>query len=324
MHSIVDLRNSFLAYLEKNTIIKEPQNLYNPANYILNLEGKRLRPILTLMAAELFDCEFEKALPAAAAVEIFHNFTLVHDDIMDEAPLRRGKATVHHKWNLNTGILSGDVMLIISYQYFDIYEPKTFKKLAKLLSKTAIEVCEGQQLDVDFETRSDVSIEEYIQMITYKTAVLVGAAMKMGAIVAKADKSDRKLIYDFGLYLGIAFQLQDDYLDVFGDAASFGKQIAGDIIENKKTYLFIKALELADKTDRQELLQLFSEKLKDNSSKIEKVVAIYKKYGSDVATQVEIQNYTNRAFEVLDQINLSKNNKAILRSFGENLMNRKF
>lgn len=324
MHSLSELRDSFLQYLKQNTPTKEPQNLYDPANYILGLGGKRVRPILTLMAAELFDTEHEKALPAATAVEIFHNFTLVHDDIMDEAPLRRGKETVHHKWNINTGILSGDVMMIMAYSFFDIYEPKVFKKLTKLLSKTAIEVCEGQQMDVDFETRSNVSIEEYLQMITYKTAVLVGAAFKMGAIVARADKSDRKLIYKFGLNLGIAFQLQDDYLDIFGDEAAFGKQIAGDIIENKKTYLYLKALESASLEDKQILEDLFAKKLEDNDDKIKTVVDIYKKYGSDVATQQTIQKYTNKAFEVLNEIDLSKDRKQILRDFGSNLMNRAF
>lgn len=324
MHSISELRDSFLSYLEQNTQPKEPHNLYNPANYILGLGGKRVRPILTLLATELFDCEYEKALPAAMAVEIFHNFTLVHDDIMDEAPLRRGKETVHHKWDINTGILSGDVMMIMAYQCFDIYEPKVYKRLAKLLSRTAIEVCEGQQLDVDFETRSDVSIEEYLHMITCKTAVLVGAAFKMGATVARAEKPDRKLIYKFGLNLGIAFQLQDDYLDIFGDEAAFGKQIAGDIIENKKTYLYLKALELANADDKRILEDLFSTKLEDNTDKINTVVSIYKKYGSDVATQQAIQEYTNSAFEYLDELDLSKDRKQILKDFGTNLMNRQF
>ena len=176
---------------------------------------------------------------------MFHNFSLVHDDIMDDAPLRRGKETVHEKWDLNTGILSGDAMLIMAYQLFENYEPQTFQALAKLFSKTALEVCEGQQYDVDFETRDDVTIPEYLKMIEYKTAVLVGAAMKMGAIVANASEEDQNNIYEFGRNLGIAFQLQDDYLDAFGDPKTFGKQVGGDIIENKKTYLYLKALEFS-------------------------------------------------------------------------------
>lgn len=255
MFTINELQGFFLNYLRENQIEKKPENLYQPINYILNIGGKRLRPMLTLFSAELFDCSYERALQAAMAVEIFHNFSLVHDDIMDQAPLRRGQATVHTKWNTNTGILSGDAMLILTYQYFDIYEPKVYKKLSKLMTRTALEVCEGQQLDVDFETRDNVTVEEYIKMITYKTAVLIGAAMRMGAIVAKADKEDGLLLYQFGLNLGIAFQLQDDYLDTFGDPLLFGKQIGGDIIENKKTFLYINALENADEADKKNIVR---------------------------------------------------------------------
>jgi geranylgeranyl diphosphate synthase type II len=217
--------------------LKEPVNLYEPIRYIVSLGGKRLRPVLTLMAAEVFDADCEKALAAATAVEVFHNFSLIHDDIMDAAPLRRGHETVHEKWDVNTGILSGDAMLILAYQFFEGYEPATFRELAKLFSKTALEVCEGQQYDVDFETRDDVTIPEYLKMIEFKTAVLVAAALKMGAIVANTTADNAEAIYDFGLNLGLAFQLQDDYLDAFGDPETFGKQVGGDIIENKKTYL---------------------------------------------------------------------------------------
>ncbi len=324
MYTIPELQDFFTSYLQENTITKQPNNLYEPVNYILNLGGKRLRPTLTLMAAELFDCSYEKALPAAMAVEIFHNFSLVHDDIMDQAPLRRGNETVHTKWNTNTGILSGDAMLILTYQYFDIYEPKAYKKLSKLITRTALEVCEGQQLDVDFETRTDVTLPEYIKMITYKTAVLVGAAMRMGAIVAKADKEDGILLYQFGLNLGIAFQLQDDYLDAFGNAETFGKQIGGDIIENKKTYLYLTALENANENDKKILLDLYAQKLSDNQNKIETVTNLFKKTGSDSALQNEIQTYTSLAFDVLDKIDLSKKKKEMLRDFGSNLMNRTF
>ena len=237
---ILHYQKSFLQYLEAKNWIQEPKNLYEPIDYILQLGGKRIRPVLTLMAADIFSGDFQKALPAALAVEVFHNFTLVHDDIMDDAPLRRGQATVHEKWDLNTGILSGDAMLILAYQYFEDYEPHVFQKLSKLFSKTALEVCDGQQLDVDFETRNDVSIPAYIDMIRLKTSVLVAAALKMGAIVAETSNENANLIYDFGLNLGLAFQLQDDYLDTFGDPETFGKQIGGDIIENKKTFLYLK------------------------------------------------------------------------------------
>jgi geranylgeranyl diphosphate synthase type II len=215
MQNIEAYQKSFIANLKDFAVDKEPKNLYEPINYILKLGGKRLRPVLTLMTTEIFDGNSDKAMNAALAVEVFHNFSLVHDDIMDDAPLRRGKETVHEKWDLNTGILSGDAMLIMAYQLFENYEPPIFRDLAKLFSKTALEVCEGQQYDVDFETRNNVTISEYLKMIEYKTAVLVGAAMKMGAIVANAPKKDQNAIYDFGRYLGIAFQLQDDYLDAF-------------------------------------------------------------------------------------------------------------
>src|SRR5690606_16859238 len=198
------------------------------------------------MTAEIFDCDHKKALNAALSIEVFHNFSLVHDDIMDDAPLRRGEETVHEKWDLNTGILSGDAMLIMAYQLFENYSPDIFQALARLFSKTALEVCEGQQFDVDFEIRDNVTIPEYLKMIEYKTAVLVGAAMKMGAIVAQAKEEDQDIIYEFGKNLGIAFQLQDDYLDVFGDPKTFGKQVGGDIIENKKTYLYLKAVEFSE------------------------------------------------------------------------------
>jgi len=242
MRTISDYQDLISKHFESLNYQKEPSNLYEPIRYILSLGGKRLRPVLTLMATEVFDVDCQKALAAATAVEVFHNFSLIHDDIMDDAPLRRGNETVHEKWNINTGILSGDAMLILAYQYFEAYEPKIFQELAKLFSKTALEVCEGQQYDVDFETRDDVTIPEYLKMIEFKTAVLVGAAMKMGAIVAETTEENKKLIYDFGLNLGLAFQLQDDYLDAFGNPETFGKQVGGDIIENKKTYLYLKAM----------------------------------------------------------------------------------
>ena len=216
LFSTLDLtsyQKEFQQYLDKKEWVREPKNLYEPIDYILQLSGKRIRPILTLMAADILSSDYKKAFPAALAVEVCHNFTLVHDDIMDDAPLRRGKQTVHEKWDLNTGILSGDAMLILAYQLFENYDSEKFQSLAKLFSKTALEVCEGQQYDIDFEMRNDVTIPEYLKMIEYKTAVLVGAAMKMGAIVAGASQTDQEGIYDFGRFLGIAFQLQDDYLD---------------------------------------------------------------------------------------------------------------
>ena len=322
MHSIQQYQEFVLDYLKAQHCVREPKNLYEPIHYILELGGKRMRPVLTLMSAEIFNENYAKALPAALAVEVFHNFSLVHDDIMDDAPLRRGNVTVHEKWNINTGILSGDAMLILAYQYFEHYEPVVFRDLAKLFSKTALEVCEGQQWDVDFETRSDVTIPEYLKMIEFKTAVLVAAAMKMGAIVAQTSAENGDLIYDFGLNLGLAFQLQDDYLDAFGDPATFGKQVGGDIIENKKTYLYLKAIEFASSEERKQLLQLFSVSLEDNSSKIEEVKTLFNATGASKATQQAIQAYTLKAFATLDKMNISSDKKAMLKAFGENLMNR--
>ncbi|MDG5490796.1 polyprenyl synthetase family protein [Psychroserpens sp. SPM9] len=322
MQHISSYQEAFVKHLETFVSPKEPSTLYEPIHYILQLGGKRLRPILTLMTAEIFECNYQKALDAALSVEVFHNFSLVHDDIMDDAPLRRGKTTVHEKWDVNTGILSGDAMLIMAYQLFENYEPKVFQDLAKLFSKTALEVCEGQQYDVDFETRDDVTIVEYLKMIEYKTAVLVGAAMKMGAIVAEASVACQNAIYDFGKNLGIAFQLQDDYLDVFGDPKTFGKQVGGDIIENKKTYLYLKALEFSEASDQRQLEHLYGVNPTDASDKIETVKQLFVSSGSAAATKKAIEDYTQKAFSVLETLKISEANKAILKTFGNNLMNR--
>lgn len=309
-------------HFETICLDKEPKNLYEPVSYILELGGKRIRPVLTLMSTAIFNGDPIKALPAATAVEIFHNFSLVHDDIMDDAPLRRGKPTVHEKWDINTGILSGDAMLILAYQYFENYKPEIFQKLAKLFSKTALEVCEGQQYDIDFETRDDVTIPEYLKMIEYKTAVLLGAAMKMGAIVAETSEENSSLIYDFGLNLGIAFQLQDDYLDAFGNPETFGKQVGGDIIENKKTFLFLKAMEFGNENEKKQLMQLFSTRLETNTEKIETVKKIFLESGASDATKKAIETYTLNAFETLEKMELTNEKKAILKAFGKNLMER--
>jgi len=322
MHSIAQYQDIVTSHFASISIPNEPKGLYDPITYILSLGGKRLRPILTLMTTEIFDVDCKKAINAATAIEVFHNFSLIHDDIMDDAPLRRGKETVHEKWDLNTGILSGDAMLILAYQYFEEYEPIVFQKLAKLFSKTALEVCEGQQYDVDFETREDVTIPEYLKMIQYKTAVLVGAAMKMGAIVAGTSNENANLVYDFGINLGIAFQLQDDYLDAFGDPETFGKQVGGDIIENKKTYLYLKAMEFSTNENKVMISHLFSVQPADNTEKIKTVKEIFIATGASVATQDAIAFYTQEAFGKLNQMEISEDKKAILKVFGESLMNR--
>ncbi|WP_040252349.1 polyprenyl synthetase family protein [Psychroserpens mesophilus] len=322
MQNIQSYQEAFLNHLDTFIKPKEPTSLYNPIYYIIKLGGKRLRPTLTLMTAEIFGCDYQKALDAALSVEVFHNFSLVHDDIMDDAPLRRGKETVHEKWDINTGILSGDAMLIMAYQLFENYEPKVFQSLAKLFSKTALEVCEGQQYDVDFETRDDVTIPEYLKMIEYKTAVLVGAAMKMGAIVAEASESCQNSMYEFGKNLGIAFQLQDDYLDAFGNPETFGKQVGGDIIENKKTYLYLNALNFSSAEDKRQLEHLYSVNPSDPSEKIDTVKHYFISSGSAEATKKEIENYTKKAFSVLEHLKISEENKHILKTFGTNLMTR--
>jgi len=322
MLSIEKYQEEFVKYLEEYSNFKEPKGLYEPIDYILGLGGKRLRPVLTLMTADIFNGDYKKALNAALSVEVLHNFSLVHDDIMDDAPLRRGEKTVHEKWDINTGILSGDAMLIMAYQLFENYESTTFQSLAKLFGKTALEVCEGQQYDVDFETRNDVTIPEYLKMIEYKTAVLVGAAMKMGAIVAHASEDDQNNIYEFGRNLGIAFQLQDDYLDAFGDPKTFGKQVGGDIIENKKTYLYLKALEFSNESDRLELSQLFESNPENVNTKIELAKQFFVSTGSAQATKEAIEEFTKQAFSGLEALNISEDKKHLLKTFGNNLMNR--
>ena len=322
MKAIETYQEQFLEFLNDYNTEREPKNLYQPIEYILNLGGKRLRPVLTLMTTACFGGEVSRAMDAALAVEVFHNFSLIHDDIMDAAPLRRGQETVHEKWDLNTGILSGDAMLIRAYQLFENYPPETFRELAKLFSKTALEVCEGQQYDIDFETRLEVSIPEYLKMIEYKTAVLVGAAMKMGAIVANAAIEDQNRCYEFGKNLGIAFQLQDDYLDAFGNPETFGKQVRGDILENKKTYLFLKAIENGTTEVRAELIQLFQNSVIQPENKVSKALDLFVRSESNHATKAAISSYTKAAFDILETINISSSNKQILKDFGTNLMTR--
>jgi geranylgeranyl diphosphate synthase type II len=274
------------------------------------------------MSADFFGGNYTKALDASLAVEMFHNFSLVHDDIMDNAPLRRGHQTVHEKWDVNTGILSGDAMLILAYQLFETYEPKVFMQLAVLFSKTALEVCEGQQYDVDFETRNDVTISQYIKMIEYKTAVLIGASLQMGAIIAEASESCQEKIYAFGKNLGIAFQLQDDYLDAFGNPLTFGKQVGGDIIANKKTFLYLTALQKSTHSEAQELSSLFATMPKDPSDKITAVKEIFVSSGAAKATEDEILRYTNTSISLLQDIKISQQHKDTLKSFADFLMNR--
>lgn len=318
--TLKDYTALFSKYLESNYPTQKPYNLYEPMQYILELGGKRIRPILTLIAADGFGGTSDKALSAAMAVEVFHNFTLLHDDIMDQAPIRRGKPTVHQHWNTNTAILSGDVMMIKAFQYLNVYESEKFTALTQLLSKTAVEVCEGQQYDMDFETKSEVTLTAYREMIRLKTAVLLGAALQMGAIVADAGISDQHKIYDMGVLMGLAFQMQDDYLDTFGNAETFGKQIGGDIVENKKTWLVLKTLELADDCDKQVLITLFNGY--SEMDKIEKVKDLFKKYSVDILIQNEMEHYTLAAEQLLNELPLQSQSKIVLETLMQQLKSR--
>lgn len=319
--TLKDYTALFSKHLESNYPTQKPNNLYKPMQYILELGGKRIRPILTLIAADGFGGTSDKALAAAMAVEVFHNFTLLHDDIMDQAPIRRGKPTVHQHWNTNTAILSGDVMMIKAFQYLNVYEPDKFTALTQLLSKTAVEVCEGQQYDMDFETKSEVTLTAYRDMIRLKTAVLLGAALQMGAIVADAGILDQHKIYDMGVLMGLAFQMQDDYLDTFGSAETFGKQIGGDIVENKKTWLVLKTLELADDRDKQVLTTLLNGY--SEVDKFEKVKDLFKKYSVEILIQKEMEHYTLAAEQLLNELPLQSQSKIVLETLMQQLKSRK-
>ena len=326
MTSLKDYKQFFEIALENSYSTSPPAALYQPIYYLLNLGGKRLRPVLTLMAADIFGNNHRKAIDAALAVEIFHNFTLMHDDIMDSAPLRRGSDTVHNKWNTNTAILSGDAMMILAYQALESYKDPLFRKLNSLFSKTAIEVCKGQQYDLDFETQLEVNQGDYLEMIRLKTAVLVGCSLEMGALIGGSNQADSKNLYDFGVLLGIAFQIQDDYLDAYANPESFGKQLSGDIIENKKTILYHQAMENGSSKEKTTLRNWFSTEVKekDVSKKINAVKSLFDKTGASDASKALVIKYTQAAFEKLDILDISDNNKIMFKTFGTNLMERKF
>lgn len=311
----------FLEHLSEKIKVKEPLNLYEPIIYILNIGGKRIRPMLALMSCEIFGGKVNDALDAALAIEMFHNFSLIHDDIMDAAPLRRGKTTVHEKWSLNTGILSGDALLVWAKQLLESYEGNVYKSLNMLFTKTALEVCEGQQYDFDFESTFKVDVNQYLNMITQKTAVLVASSLKFGAIIAQANKKDSEYIYNYGLNLGIAFQLQDDYLDVFGKD-DFGKQKAGDIIENKKTFLFLKTMELANDKDKERLIELYTI-TEYAEHKITTVIDLIKAYNVPEFIEIEIEKYTVMAIQNIDKLSVTQHKKDSLIAFAKKLMNRK-
>ena len=314
-------KSKFLTYLEDNKFDKYPNNLYQPVDYILGLGGKRIRPLLLMMAADLAGQKADEALPAAMSVEVFHNFTLLHDDIMDEAPLRRGQATVHEKYDTNTAILSGDVMMISAYKFLQDYPAEIAIKLLKIFNKMAIEVCDGQQMDMDFETRDQVSISEYIEMITLKTSVLIGAAMQMGGIIGGLDDKSANHLYHYGKNVGIAFQMQDDVLDTFG-TPGVGKQPGGDIIQNKKTYLYLKTTELVDDAAKEELEKLYAHKPEDPQEKIKRVREIMKSAHVLIHSDEVKAEYKNLAFSHLDAVKMDVDKKSQFKAFGEYLLNR--
>jgi geranylgeranyl diphosphate synthase type II len=300
---------------------KQPDSLYEPIRYIMNLGGKRLRPLLVLLGYSLFRKDVKAALPYAVAVEAFHNFTLMHDDIMDKAPLRRGKPTVHKKWNVSTAILSGDVMLVKVYGMFSQLEPEKFKTVIGAFNKCAAEVCEGQQWDMEFENKWRVTEQEYIEMIRLKTAVLLGFSLELGATLAGASKEDRKALRDFGTNIGIGFQLKDDLLDAYADPKKFGKQVGGDIIANKKTFLLIKALESVRGKSKRELSDWLSAKKFKKQDKVTAVRRIYDEQGIPVLTEKKINQYFSKGFKQLDKLPASPS-KTLLRAFTEDLIGR--
>jgi len=290
------------AAIRKEKFGKKPVSLYEPIRYIMSLGGKRLRPMLVLLAYGLYRRDFKKVLPYAVAVEAFHNFTLMHDDIMDNAPLRRSKPTVHEKWNVNTAILSGDVMLVQVYEMLSGLHPEILKAALPKFNRTAREVCEGQQLDMDFETRDTVSEKEYLEMIRLKTAVLLGFSLEFGALLAGAPESDQKLLYDFGVSVGIGFQLKDDLLDVYAEKDKFGKQVGGDIISNKKTFLLIKALERAGGKTASELKEWLEKKKFNKTEKVKAVTAIYDQLDIQSLTNKKISKYFNSGFASIETL----------------------
>ena len=324
MHTIEELRQVFTQYLNQEAFHEEPKNLYEPNNYFLQIGGKRLRPTLLLMATELFGGKIESALPAALSVEYFHNFTLIHDDVMDNAPVRRGFKTIHEKYNLNTAILSGDVLLVKAYECLSKADAKDFRKIFDIYTKTAIEVCEGQQYDIDFETKDTVTQSEYIEMIRLKTAVLLAASMKIGALIGNASDEDADLLYSYAENLGIAFQIQDDILDCYGNEELVGKQPGGDIIQNKKTLLLIHAIEKSTADNNPALKKLLKEEINDKQKKVKEVLHFFEQYDTKAFGMGRRDYYVQQSLNALEKINLDVTKKVVLKSLIDYLVIRKF
>jgi geranylgeranyl diphosphate synthase, type II len=319
MHSFDELSQQFKAKFEVRHFPKEPATLYAPNDYFLSIGGKRVRPVMCLMGNELFDEIGPDAWHVATAIELFHNFTLIHDDIMDKAPLRRGMPTVHEKYDDSTALLAGDVMLVRAYDYLNKIKTGYLHAILHLFNKTATEVCEGQQLDMDFERRDEVNMDEYLHMVELKTSVSLAASLQSGAILGGAGDGNQRHLYEFGRNLGIAFQVQDDYLDAFGDPKKFGKKVGGDIIANKKTFLMIKALEIAGGETKKELQQLM---VTNPADKVEKIQAIFKACGVDKWAVDLKDKYVNTAFRHMEDIAVMNTRKEPLKQLAMFLVQR--
>lgn len=322
MHSIEILQTKIEEGLTQLSFHNSPAELYDPILYMLTLGGKRMRPLLVVMGCDMFNGDVDKAISAAMGIELFHNFTLLHDDIMDKAPLRRAKQTVHEKWNINVAILSGDAMFVKAYQLMMMVNDKILREVVDIFSRTAAEVCEGQQLDMNFEQQEDICIGDYISMISCKTAVLLGASLQIGSLIAGAGYEDAKHMYNFGKNTGIAFQLQDDLLDVYGDKNKFGKQVGGDIIANKKTFLFLKALEVLDASSRNALVNLYKNSSASPNEKVKQVSALFDKAGIKQQAKNEMKHFHNNALQHFSEIHLPAESKKQLLDFCESLMAR--
>ncbi len=322
MHSIGELKSKIESELTGLAFNSEPRDLYEPIIYMLSLDAKRMRPVLVLCGCELFNGNINDAISPALGIEVFHNFTLLHDDIMDNAPLRRSKQTVHSKWNPNVAILSGDTMFVKACQLMMKVPDNCLRDVINLFHTTAIEVCEGQQMDMDFENREDVSIDEYISMITFKTAVLLGASLRTGAVIAGASHDDAGHLYEFGKNIGIAFQLKDDLLDVYGEHTKFGKVPGGDILANKKTYLWLKAFETANADDKELLKKWSLYNGIDSRAKVENIKSVYSKLNIPEITGNEMNNYFLSALNHLDAIGVPDDRKKVLRDMAGKLMVR--
>ncbi|WP_207534244.1 polyprenyl synthetase family protein [Desertivirga arenae] len=322
MYSISQLQDLINKQIAEKEYPVSPSELYEPIRYIMSLGGKRLRPALLLMACNLFDGSVLKALDPAVAIEAFHNFTLMHDDIMDKAPLRRGKPTVHAKWNDSIAILSGDVMLVKAYELLMSVDDRILREVLRIFNQTATGVCEGQQIDMNFEGLDGVTIAEYLEMIRLKTAVLLAGSLKIGALIGNAAKEQAELLYDFGENLGLAFQLQDDILDVYGDPHKFGKQVGGDIISNKKTFLLIKALELAENLEEEQLNYWLNAEEFDAQTKVRAVTDIYNQLGVRQLAEEQMNDFAEKALSALAKVNASSEKKDLLKTFAEELLVR--